>query len=87
MAEGSCQGRCVTDAVMFHFSPPGSPAEAALRVDEAPGVRLHAVEIDAFSAAAPMTYLHCGTPVHRRGDRSGPTSELVALSVPTPAAN
>jgi quinoprotein glucose dehydrogenase len=67
--------------------PPDRPRKLLYVFDKATGVRLHAVEIDAFSAAAPMTYLHRGTQYIVVATGSGPTSELVALSVPTPSAN
>ena len=50
--------------------------------DKQTGERLREIEIDAFSAAAPMTYLHGGKQYIVIGAGSGPTSELVALGLP-----
>ena len=46
------------------------------------GERLREIELDAFSAAAPMTYLHGGKQYIVVATGSGPTSELVALGLP-----
>jgi quinoprotein glucose dehydrogenase len=54
--------------------------------DKSSGALLHAIELDAFSAAAPMTYLHRGTQYIVVATGSGPTSELIALRLPSPAA-
>jgi quinoprotein glucose dehydrogenase len=50
--------------------------------DKQTGERLREIEIDAFSAAAPMTYMHGGKQYIVIGTGSGPTSELVALGLP-----
>jgi quinoprotein glucose dehydrogenase len=55
--------------------------------DKDSGAPLHAVEIDAFSAAAPMTYMFRGKQYLVVATGSGPTTELIALSLQTPAAN
>ena len=55
--------------------------------DKITGSPLHAVELDAFSAAAPMTYMHAGRQYIVVAAGSGPTSELIALALPTAAAN
>jgi quinoprotein glucose dehydrogenase len=71
-------------------APPGT-TEAARKLlyvfDKQSGTPLHAVEIDAFSAAAPMTYMHRGKQYIVIATGSGPTSELVALGLTTRAAN
>ena len=54
--------------------------------DKTSGTPLHAIELDAFSAAAPMTYMHGGKQYVVVAAGSGPTSELIALSVPDPTA-
>jgi quinoprotein glucose dehydrogenase len=50
------------------------------------GTPLHAIELNAFSAAAPMTYTHGGKQYIVVAAGSGPTSELIALTLPTPTA-
>ena len=55
--------------------------------DKDSGAPLHAVELDAFSAAAPMTYMYRGRQYVVIATGSGPTSELIALSLQTPTAN
>ena len=71
-------------------TPPGT-TEATRKLvyvfDKQSGAPLHAIEIDAFSAAAPMTYMHSGKQYIVIATGSGPTSELVALGLPTRAAN
>jgi quinoprotein glucose dehydrogenase len=52
--------------------------------DKTSGTLLHAVELDAYSAAAPMTYLHGGKQYIVVATGLGPSSELVALSLPSP---
>ena len=54
--------------------------------DKDSGAPLHAIEMDAFSAAAPMTYMYRGRQYVVVATGSGPTSELIALSLPPPAA-
>jgi quinoprotein glucose dehydrogenase len=54
--------------------------------DKAAGTPLHTIELDAFSAAAPMTYLHDGKQYIVVATGSGPTSELIALGLPSPTA-
>jgi glucose dehydrogenase len=55
--------------------------------DKITGSPLHAIELDAFSAAAPMTYMDAGKQYIVFAAGSGPTSELVALALPTAAAH
>ena len=63
-----------------------SASEATRRLlfvfDKQTGAPLHTVELDAFSAAAPMTYMHRGKQYIVVATGSGPNSELVALSLP-----
>jgi quinoprotein glucose dehydrogenase len=64
-----------------------SPASDAKRkllyvFDKQTGALVHTVEIDAFSAASPMTYMHRGKQYIVIATGSGPNSELVALSLP-----
>ena len=61
---------------------PRRAPEAAVRVRQAVGHAGRAVEIDGLAAAAPMTYLHRGKQYILTAVGTGPTSELVALSVP-----
>ena len=51
--------------------------------DKTAGTLLHTVELDAFSAAAPMSYMHGGKQYIVVAAGSGPTSELIALSLPS----
>jgi quinoprotein glucose dehydrogenase len=55
--------------------------------DKTSGTLLHAIELDAFSAAAPMTYMHGGKQYIVVAAGSGPASELIALNLPSPAAD
>ena len=50
--------------------------------DKTSGALLHAIELDAFSAAAPMTYMHRGTQYIVVAAGLGPNSELIALRLP-----
>lgn len=50
--------------------------------DKQTGAQVHVVELDAFSAATPMTYLHAGKQYLVVATGSGPNSELVALALP-----
>jgi hypothetical protein len=50
--------------------------------DKASGALLRAIDMDGFSAAAPMTYLHRGRQFIVAATGSGPNSELVAFSLP-----
>ncbi|PYR29482.1 MAG: pyrroloquinoline quinone-dependent dehydrogenase, partial [Acidobacteria bacterium] len=63
-----------------------SASEATRRLlfvfDKQTGAPVHTVELDAFSAAAPMTYMHRGKQYIVVATGSGPNSELVALSLP-----
>ena len=51
--------------------------------DKVSGTPLHTIELDAFSAAAPMTYLHGGKQYIVVATGMGPNSELIALSLPS----
>jgi quinoprotein glucose dehydrogenase len=53
--------------------------------DKQSGHVLRAVDLDGFSAAAPMTYLHRGKQYVVVAVGAGKTSELVALSLPAPS--
>ena len=55
--------------------------------DKTGGTLLHAIELDAFSAAAPMTYMHGGKQYLVVAAGSGPTSELIALGLPSRTAD
>ncbi len=55
--------------------------------DKTAGTLLHAIELDAFSAAAPMTYMHGGKQYIVVAAGLGPSSELIALSLPSPTAD
>jgi quinoprotein glucose dehydrogenase len=55
--------------------------------DKDSGAPVLAIEMDAFSAAAPMTYMYRGKQYVVVATGSGPTSELIALSLPAPTAN
>ena len=57
-----------TPPVIYAFDKSGKP--------------LRAIDIDAFSAAAPMTYMHGGKQYIVVATGRGPNSELVALSLP-----
>jgi len=63
-----------------------SASEATRRLlfvfDKQTGAPVHTVELDAFSAASPMTYMHRGKQYIVVATGSGPNSELVALSLP-----
>ncbi len=61
---------------------PNAPRKLLYVFDKQTGARIHEIEIDAFSAAAPMTYLHGGKQYIVIATGSGPTSELIALSLP-----
>jgi len=50
--------------------------------DKQSGTLVRAVEMDGLAAAAPMTYLHRGKQYILTAVGTGPTSELVALSLP-----
>jgi quinoprotein glucose dehydrogenase len=85
----------VTRTLVFVGVIPGAGAQPAqpddrrkliYAFDKTSGALLHAIELDAFSAAAPMTYLHRGTQYIVVATGSGPTSELIALRLPSPAA-
>jgi len=83
-------GALVTKSLVFVnvIPTPGPQAPAGeLRkliyvFDKESGAPVHAVEIDAFSAATPMTYMYRGKQYLVVATGSGPTSELVALTLP-----
>jgi quinoprotein glucose dehydrogenase len=64
---------------------PGSDPDVARKLiyvfDKASGALLRAIDMDGFSAAAPMTYLHRGRQYVVTATGSGPNSELVAFSL------
>jgi quinoprotein glucose dehydrogenase len=79
----------VTKTLVFVGAIPIAPGgdAAALRkliyvFDKQSGAPVHAVELNAFSVAAPMTYLHGGKQYIVAAAGSGPNSELIALSLP-----
>ena len=55
--------------------------------DKPSGTLLNTIELDAFSAAAPMTYRHGGKQYLVVAAGMGPNSELIALNLPSPAAD
>jgi quinoprotein glucose dehydrogenase len=65
---------------------PGSDADVARKLiyvfDKTSGALVRAIDMDGFSAAAPMTYLHRGRQYLVTATGSGPNSELVAFSLP-----
>jgi quinoprotein glucose dehydrogenase len=81
----------VTKTLVFVSAIPAGgaqqPAAGTMRkllyvFDKQTGERLREIEIDAFSAAAPMTYMQAGRQYIVVATGSGPTSELVALALP-----
>jgi quinoprotein glucose dehydrogenase len=64
---------------------PGSDPDVARKLiyvfDKTTGALLRAVDMDGFSAAAPMTYMHRGRQYVVVATGSGPNTELVALSL------
>jgi quinoprotein glucose dehydrogenase len=66
---------------------PGSDADVARKLiyvfDKSSGTLLRALEMDGFSSAAPMTYLHRGQQYVVAATGSGPNSALVAFSLPS----
>jgi quinoprotein glucose dehydrogenase len=65
---------------------PGADPDVARKLihvyDKKSGELVRAIELDGFSAAAPMTYLHQGKQYIVVATGSGPNQELVALSLP-----
>jgi quinoprotein glucose dehydrogenase len=65
---------------------PGSDADVPRKLiyvfDKASGALVRAIDMDGFSSAAPMTYLHGGRQFIVTATGSGPNSELVAFSLP-----
>jgi quinoprotein glucose dehydrogenase len=65
---------------------PGSDPDVARKLiyvfDKASGALLRAIDMDGFSAAAPMTYMYRGTQYVVVATGSGPNAELVAFSLP-----
>jgi quinoprotein glucose dehydrogenase len=65
---------------------PGSDPDVARQLihvfDKTSGALLRTIDMDGFSAASPMTYSHRGRQYIAVATGSGPTSELVALSLP-----
>jgi quinoprotein glucose dehydrogenase len=64
------------------WSDPDASRKVIFAFDKESGALLRAIELDAVSAAAPMTYLHGGKQYIVVATGSGPASELVALSLP-----
>jgi quinoprotein glucose dehydrogenase len=67
------------------WAPSGDPA--ALRkllyvFDKTSGRQIHVVEMDGYSAAAPMTYLHRGRQYIVIGVGANEDAELIALALP-----
>jgi quinoprotein glucose dehydrogenase len=65
---------------------PGADPDVARKLihvyDKKSGELIRTIELDGFSAAAPMTYLHQGKQYIVVATGSGPNQELVALSLP-----
>jgi quinoprotein glucose dehydrogenase len=73
-------------AIPVGGAPPPSAATTGRKLlyvfDKQTGERIREIELDAFSAAAPMTYLQAGKQYIVVATGSGPTSELIALALP-----
>jgi quinoprotein glucose dehydrogenase len=68
-------------------APPGEKARKLIYVyDKSSGARLHDIELEAFSVAAPMTYMHRGKQYIVVATGMGPNSEWMALTLPSPAS-
>ena len=68
-------------------TPPGVQARKLIYVfDKSTGARLHDIELEAFSAAAPMTYMHRGKQYIAVATGMGPNSEWMALTLPSPSS-
>ena len=68
-------------------APPGEKARKLIYVyDKSTGTRLHDIELEAFSVAAPMTYMHRGKQYIVVATGMGPNSEWMALTLPSPAS-
>ena len=87
-------GILVTKTLVFVSTIPlGSPAAESQRrkliyvFDKTNGAPVSAIELDAFSTASPMTYLHQGRQYIVTAAGSGPSSELIALALPESGAN
>ncbi len=64
------------------WSDPDAAHKLIFVFDKESGALLRGIELDAFSAAAPMTYVHDGKQYIVVATGSGPASELIALSLP-----
>jgi len=64
------------------WSDPEAERRLVFVYDKQSGALIREIELDAFSAAAPMTYLHGGKQYIVVAVGSGPTSELIALALP-----
>jgi quinoprotein glucose dehydrogenase len=64
------------------WSDPDASRKVIFVFDKDSGALLRAIELDAVSAAAPMTYSHGGKQYIVVATGSGPSSELMALSLP-----
>ncbi|MGE3511981.1 MAG: PQQ-binding-like beta-propeller repeat protein [Vicinamibacterales bacterium] len=87
-------GVLLTKTLLFvNVIPVAAPADASSTAsrrlvyvyDKSTGEFIHALEIDAFSAATPMTYLYDGRQYLVVATGSGPGSELVAFALPPTA--
>jgi quinoprotein glucose dehydrogenase len=68
-------------------APPGATARKLIYVfDKSTGARIHDIELEAFSAAAPMTYMHRGKQYIVVATGMGPNSEWMALTLPSPSS-
>jgi len=68
-------------------TPPGVQARKLIYVfDKSTGARLHDIALEAFSAAAPMTYMHRGKQYIAVATGMGPNSEWMALTLPSPSS-
>jgi quinoprotein glucose dehydrogenase len=63
------------------WSDPNAARKLVFVFDKESGALLRGIELDALSAAAPMTYLHDGKQYIVIATGSGPASELMALSL------
>jgi quinoprotein glucose dehydrogenase len=64
------------------WSDPDAARKLVFVFDKQSGALVREIELEGFSAAAPMTYLHGGKQYIVVATGSGPTSDLTALSLP-----
>jgi len=68
-------------------APPGPRARKLIYVfDKSTGARIRDIELEAFSVAAPMTYMHRGKQYIVVATGMGPNSEWMALTLPSPSS-